>query len=310
MTPKIFLRDPWRVVVENDTGWGNRLICWDVAIRIREALGNTHEIVVLKPEFPELIHVNLPHTSLIDGPNALIDRYQNINKERYIKITNQDVESWFQNKKVDLDPTLSYETDFSFDLNSRLLNFFFKGKSNPYIEKISISDEKLKKSVSKFGSDKIGIHIRRGSGVHLTKKDLSTIPPQYQEYYLLCPECDKHYNFINDETIYNYIDELLDSNPNHKFYISIDVDEKAIEYYKIKYPEKIFTCSDFINKHKTIIQDTKLLNEIAGLKSIGKNILDFFILSNTNLILQSKHSTWSKLSQQISGTKTLTLEEI
>lgn len=310
MTPKIFLRDPWRVVVENDTGWGNRLICWDVAIRIREALGNKHDIVVLTQEFPELVHVNLPNTTLIEGPSSLLDRYQNVAPEKYIKIKNEQVQKWLVSKKIDLDPTLNYETDFSFDLNSRLLNFFFKNKPNPYIQKISISNEKLKKSVLKFGSNKIGIHIRRGSGVHLTKKDLSTIPPQYQEYYLLCPECDKHYNFINDEIIYNYIDKLLDSNPNHKFYISIDVDEKAIEYYKIKYPEKIFTCSDFINKHKSIVQDTKLLNEIAGLKSIGKNVLDFFILSNTNLLLQSKHSTWSKLSQQISGTKTLTLEEI
>lgn len=308
MTPKIFLRDPWRVVVENDTGWGNRLICWNTAIRIREALGNVHEIVTIKPEFPELTHINFPHTSLIDDSNNLISSYQSIDKENYIKITNQDVESWIQNKKIDLDPTLNYETDFSFDLNTKLLYSCFEGKYHPYTQKISINNEKLKKSVSKFGRNKIGIHIRRGNGVYLTKKDLSTIPLQYQEYYSLCLECDEHYTFISDEVIYSYIDRLLDSNPNYKFYISIDVNEKAIEYYKSKYPEKIFTCSDFINKHKIIVQDTKLLNKIVNLKSVGKNILDFFILSSTDLILQGKHSTWSQLSQQISGTKTLILE--
>jgi len=310
MNPKIFLRDPWRVVVENDTGWGNRLICWDVAIRIREVLGNKHDIVVLKQEFPELVHVNLPNTTLIEGPSSLLDRYQNVVPEGYIKIKNEQVQEWLVSKKIDLDPTLNYETDFSFDYNSKLLNSFFKEKFNPYLQNIEVLDSKLKNSIIRYGKNKIGIHIRRGSGVHLTKEDILTIPFRYRNYYTLCPECDSHYKFVSDKVIFNYIDKFLSVNPNSQFYISIDVNEKAIEYYKDIYPNKIFTCSDFISEHQNLIQDLNILKPIVNLKSIGENILDFFILSSTNLLLQSKHSTWSKLSQQISGTKTLTIEEI
>lgn len=290
---QIFLRDPWRVVIENDTGFGNRLMCWDLASYFREILGNKHDIVTLECEYPELHVVDLPHTKTISNPPILEP------------ISDYMIEKWIKTGECPLDPNKSYETDFSFDSNVFLSRYIFKSvTSQTYMKDITIKHPELKKAISNFTKNMIGIHIRRGNGVYYTDKDYKSIPSSYKKYYTPCYNCDTSYQFIRDDYFYSLIEETLSVNPQAKFYFSIDVDENSLNYYKEKYPGKIFTCMDFTYEYKDIVKESKVLDKKCDISNLGNNILDFFLLSSSRFILQSRNSTWSMLAYLISNNTT------
>jgi hypothetical protein len=284
----IFLRDPWRYVEDDDSGWGNRLICWEAAYNIGKQLDSNHVIKVLPQEFPELHLVNLISTSFTE-----------LQKITAIPIQDGQVDSWIQNNIVDLDPNLSYVTNFSF-LNSARINRSF-GINKKHIQKISIKNEQVQKYIKNTVKEFIGIHIRRGNGVYTTKQDLEEIPVEFQKYYNLCLDCGKEYVFIKDSIYFNIIDSILKDNPEALFYISIDVNEKAVDYFKTRYPDKIFTRTDIIEKNKNIFIESSFLDRYEQLTNMGYNLVDFFSLSFCKDIIESPFSSWCNMAVKISG---------
>jgi len=295
--PQILLLDPWGWVADHDTGWGNRLMAWDFVSHIRETLGAEHEILVMEKEFPEIHQTHLPHTKLVKES----DQHLISTNPSFIPITDDVVIKWYETGVLDLDPNLNYTTGYTFDILSRALNVFFgRVSSNKYILPISLKNQKLNKSVQKYSENLIGIHIRRGSGVYFSQEDWEKIPNEVKHVYDPCFECDKQYVVVHDDYIFNVIDYFLENTP-HKIYISIDVDEEAVNYYKFKYPNKIFTCRDFIMSNLKTVNSSNILDKVNKFKNIGYNLIDFFILVNCHFVLQSKNSTWSKLATDISG---------
>lgn len=291
----IFLRDPWRVVEDNDTGWGNRLRCWGVAVQLRELLGNVHEIVVLEKEFPELHLLELPYTSFVQkAPKAT-------------KIQDVHVSEWVEEKLIRLDEDTSYETDFSYDSNTILINTFFSNYTK-HFSKIKTKDARLQSALEEFSRDRIGVHIRRGNGVHLTEEDLQTIPSKYRKYYRLCPECDPYYRFYPDEKYFNFLDRALEDDKWAQIYISADVKESATKYYKDKYEGKVCTLSDFITNYSRILERADFLRKIGKLRNIGANLIDFLILANSKHIVCSKHSSWSSTAKAFYNRPSTTIE--
>jgi hypothetical protein len=284
----IFLRDPWRYVEDDDSGWGNRLICWEAAYNIVKQLDNNHVIKVLPQEFPELHLVNLISTS-----------FKKLQKVNVIPIDNKQVDNWIQNDIVNLDPNFSYVTNFSY-LNSIRINRSF-GENKKHIQKISIKNEQVQEYIKNTVKEFIGIHIRRGNGVYITKQDLKEIPVEFQKYYNSCLNCGKEYLFIKDSIYFNIIDSILKDNPKALFYISIDVNEKAVDYFKTRYPGKIFTRTDIIEKNKNVFIESSFLDRYEQLTNMGYNLVDFFSLSFCKDIIESPFSSWCSMAAKISG---------
>lgn len=297
--PQILLLDPWGWVADHDTGWGNRLMAWDFVSHIRETLGAKHEILVIEKEFPEIHQTYLPHTKLFKELNEPSLRNLNGNS-RFTPITDDIIIKWYETGVLDLDPNLSYITGYTFDIFTEALNIFFgRVSSSKYILPISLSNQKLNKAVQNYSENLIGIHIRRGSGVYFSQEDWEKIPNEVKHVYDPCFECDTHYKVVHDDHIFDIIDYFLE-NTSHKIYISIDVDEEAVNHYKFKYPNKIFTCRDFIMDNLKVVNDSNILNKVKRFKNIGYNLIDFFILTNCHFVLQSENSTWSKVAVDIS----------
>ncbi len=283
----IFLRDPWDDVENHDSGWGNRLLCWEVVNIINRSLGGNHVIKVLPKEYPELTIVDFPNTE-----------YINLKEEKLIPITSEIITGWIKNKKIEINPELSYTTSYSFKQAIDFVETFYK-KEYDLIPKLQLKNKKLDKNLRLFFKDKIGIHIRRGNGVHLDNDDKFTIPRGYMKYYRLCPECDKAYPFIRDEIYFDIIDNFLKKDKDVKFFIGIDVNEKAIEYYKEKYRNKIITCKDVIKDNKKLLEEIKFLEPRLQLADMGKIILDFFSLAYCKKIIPSPASSWSYMAIRV-----------
>ena len=289
--PKIFLRDPWDDVTNKDSGWGNRLITWLAACILNKSMGNNHIIKVLPEEFPEL--------TLINFPNTEYTTLYEINKKT-TPIVDIEVEEWIKNDKIKLNNQLSYTNAFTYGNTLDLVQAFFDPKTDTFSSvkiKNKIIHEKIKATVQ----DRTGIHIRRGSGVYLDQHDILSIPRGYMKYYTVCPKCDPDYTFIRDQIYFDIIDDLIKKDKNAKFFIGIDVDENAIEYYKTKYPGRIKTCKDIVKENKKVLNDAKFLDPRLQLKDMGYDLLDFFSLSYTKTIIHSPPSSWSYMASHIGG---------
>jgi len=298
----ILLRDPWSInnpgewVKNHDTGWGNRLIAWDFVSCIIKTLGSKHKIKISPNEFPEIKTVHFPNTSVLKGGVNLLG---SVAPPIYKAISNEDIINWGETGNLDLNPNFNYTTHYDFPTIAKysiplLENSFV----NSYIKGIKLKNKKLSNALRDYSKNLIGLHLRRGHGVHYSPTDWELIPDHVKHLYDPCFVCDKHYRIVNDTRVFEIIEYFL-QDPTHKIYISIDIDEKAIDYYKKKYPNRILTCNDFIQNHQDIIKQSNILKPIGDLTSIGFNLIDFFILAGSKFILSSKNSTWSKLAIDI-----------
>ena len=221
----ILLRDPWKDVKNKDSGWGNRLICWEAAHIINKALGGDYIIKVLPAEYPEILAVNFPNTEYYT-PNEW--------SKDLVPIENSTVLSWIEKDEITLSNDVSYVTNFDFSFSGEITGAFFNFKFD-LVRKLRFKDEALGKRLRLYFKDRIGIHIRRGRGVHMTNDDKLSIPKPYMRYYKVCTKCDKNYPFIRDEIYFNIIEDYIKKDKDAKFFIVIDINEKALIYYKEKF---------------------------------------------------------------------------
>lgn len=287
--PYIFLVDPWKMVTDIDSGWGNRLQCWEAASIIASSTDPTHTIKVLPEHYPELSQVSFPNTSYID--------LQGVNT---IPITNEDVDRWVQNKKIDLNRNLNYSIEYDFAYTDKIRSNFHN-INNDKLTDIKLLSSEINSALNKFSENKIGIHIRRGNGVYVTYRDIKSIPKEYRKFYCENTNNDRLYIFYKDSEYFKFIDQTIENNDEVKFYIGLDVDEKAIEYYKTKYPGRIYTASNVIDKIKPILEQASFLEPRLHLKKMGNILLDFFILSKCSRIIVSPYSSWSYMACRIAG---------
>ena len=287
--PYIFLVDPWKRVTDIDSGWGNRLQCWEAASIIASRIGSTHTIKVPPEDYPELSQVSLPNTGYTDS--------QGVNT---VPITNEDVDRWVQNKKIDLNNNLNYSIEYDF-VHTHKISSNFYDINNDKLTNIKLLSSEINSALNKFSENKIGIHIRRGSGVYVTTRDIKSIPKEYRKFYSEATNNDRLYTFYRDSEYFKFIDKTIENHNEVKFYIGLDVDEKAIEYYKTKYSDRIYTASDVIDKIKPILDKASFLEPRLHLKKMGNILLDFFILSKCSRIIVSPYSSWSYMACRIAG---------
>jgi hypothetical protein len=233
---------------------------------------------------------------VLEFPNTVLQN-EDINLDRETKIKNiiSDSklinQSFLSNMLDKNDFTLedrNYYVDVNFDFASHLL---WKTEStNSGASSIQFKDKKIKDIIEKETKDLVGIHIRRGRGVKYKEK-LDKIPKDILEEYIKFHKpfgentYDYYiYDYIEDDVYFKIIDESLKLNPNQKFYISHDLPDDLMEYYKNKYGDKIITRKNFY--HLIGNFEKTNLNHIV-------DCIDLISLSNTKLVIGSKQSTWS-----------------
>ena len=109
---------------------------------------------------------------------------------------------------------------------------------------------------------------------------------------------------------------------NTKFYISTDMPEEAVEYYKERFKNRVYFTSDFISKYNISSQKPdsgKYVKTIDELLSIFKkdsldnrtliNLIDWFIIANSQSILYDGSSTWSYTASKVKGTKRISFKD-
>ena len=289
--PYILLRDPWGMVTDDDSGFGNRLVCWMGAQILRANLKNNYSIKVLEKEYPETNFLHFPNTEV----------YKTLHGSDYPskKISIEDINLFTESKKLDIPNNKNYILDVPYTSFLQITDALEDSYISKFVSKIELFNQTLEHKIKEFSENKIGIHIRRGNGVNIVQLDLDSIPDGYKDFYKICPECDPVYRFVNDDNFYHIIDTFLQIYDNKEFYLSIDVDDNAVNYYKTRFKNKIFTRSDFIKNNTDTIRNSMLFEEVLGLKKIGINLIDFFILANTEFIVRDMTSSWSYLASLI-----------
>jgi len=301
----IFIRDVHRMIYDLDTGLGNRWECWQAALILCKYCGIKPDFFCLPSEFPELEHLDIPY---------LTCSYDKLpTPSNFLTITDEEIDNLIETGKINILKTPNYELDCSWDSIMKLVHFedwikdlYFGREIKKYLmditKQIKIKNTVLDNTLTAFSSNKVGIHIRRGHGIRMLQKDLDLIPKEYQKYYPKpCPECDNWYDFKPDSTYFSIMDSILEENKNVKFYLSIDIKPEAIEYYRKKYKEKIFTSLDF---YKTFnLTDTGIYKPIGNLRSIGFNLIDLFILVKCQYFVADDTSSWSRLVIKHRGKK-------
>ena len=296
----IVLRDPWREHFrDNDTGFGNRLMSYSIACVLRNKINKSAKIGIFKREFPEVEFLNIPHTVQLDEneyPIKLLEceRITNSGANQMMKGT------YNFNNEV-------YETDYTFDAINDIMRA--GNHIGSIIRSISLKNNDLLNNIKAFSKDLIGIHIRRGRGVFVTKEDLKSIPSRYREYYpnnLYFDANGKNvwgnpvYRFVRDEEVFKLIDTLPS---DKKYFVSSDIDEKAMECFKTRYKGRVLTRSNFMSKNKELLSSLNFFKPIINTTSTGYNLLDFYLLAYTKLIYQGCISTWSGCAAYVNSTK-------
>jgi hypothetical protein len=283
-----------------DTSFGNRVINWEVAYHISNILNPPYQILVENKEWPETNNfILLPNTVLV---NDLKVKSETFNKD-YIKL--DEIKSILKN---DLDIVNHNHLYFKIDYTtynmipefSDHLAILYKNKIRP-LSHIKIKNYLIDDFLKKITKDLIGIHIRRGNGVHYEKEDLIDLPEIVKSKYIAYRKSNEFggesYSYIKDSTYYEIIDNFLKLNPNQKFYLSTDLPYNLIYYFKEKYANNIITKEDLIPQivHYLPHTNDKIINDVDSL--IIDDMVDIFSLSYCKFLIKSEYSTWSDFAQ-------------
>jgi hypothetical protein len=267
-----------------DTGFCNRIFYWEGVELLNSYNNYKFKIELEKNYWPELKEmVELPNSILVNN---------NIISEDFNEITTDFIKENKDNFKLSKS---KYYPTYNFNELSYLDDYLITNNERP-ITKIKLKDIELDNKIKEFCKDKIGIHIRRGRGIIYGKKEINSLPEEVRNRYISFRKHEGEftpkyyiYEFVYDETYFSVIDMILKINPNQTFYISYDIPEKCISYFKEKYPNKIYDKTyfyEFIKKrYKTPKQHVK-------------NIVDLFCLSNTKFVFKHPMSTWSEFAHR------------
>lgn len=287
-----------------DTGFCNRVVNWEVAYYIKEKLNESHQIVLDRDHWPEVEDfIFLPNTTLKSNLKHIceVSRTKLLESEFVFNLNNE-------NYDIPKDDHLYYVFDYEKKNENNenltpklvsLLNKEYYNKIRP-LSHIKIKNYLIEDFLKDITKDVIGIHIRRGNGVTYQYDDLSSLSEvikiAYIEYRKIKRTDNCNYFYIKDEMYFNIIDNILNVNPNQKFYISTDLPYNLISYYKEKYGDNIILKEDFIGKINQFLNYTNDSMDNKSKKNTVYNMVDLFALSFCKFLIKSTSSTWSNFA--------------
>jgi len=324
----------YKIILNNDTGLCNRIFHWEALHHaVVEANDDEVHIAVQKEWWPEIELLEIPDTvaveyeptrgndwysgieqsnlylkTIFDTSNNSLELSKQMTKEFFYNLfKNKNFEKILENNHWYLDEgyiTLSSIGTDVFDYKDGdefCKKLFINNKIRP-IDKIHLKDNSVQKDITKKYQSYVGIHIRRGNGIHLTDEVIENLPAdkkeEYVEYYKNNFKIDcEAYKFINDTEYYTSIDEILKINPKQKIYISHDLTDNLIENFYEKYPKNIVTKKDirkkYYNHYKKRIPN---LDHLIKYGNILDNVLDLFIFASCGFKVLYANSTWSEFA--------------
>lgn len=261
----------------NDTGLCNRVLHWEIAYEINRKLNFKYNILVEKEYWPELDFIDLPNTVALPQSELPRDSMPLSFKRVTSILTNS---SNVPIKDTNWHSNFGYKILASFYGNT---NFFHP------LSLIKLKDSSIESHIKEKVKDVIGLHIRRNSGVAFKEEDLDTLLPEIKHQYLRFrennpPVKEDYIRYIKDDLYFSVIDDILQTNPTQKFYISCDLPYSLYSYYKNKYREAVITKED-------LLVDVEKSSVTLG------NIIDLFALSFCKFIIKSNRSSWSDFAQ-------------
>ena len=298
----------------NDTGLCNRILHWELGYYLSSELNSKYKIVIKDIHWPEATLLHLPNT-VVDY-NKFIDQEHNYND----KLTDLAFKTVFDTSRGKVYSSSEINSD-NIDLimkhpkilnknNHWYSNFGYRALANYKsiqrkdrpLRKIKLKHPFIESYIKEKTKTLVGIHIRRGNGVYLSSKDLETVPKDIRMQTLNYTTLDNEessYDFIDDNTYFNAIDQILSINPDQKFYLSYDVPTELIKYFKNKYGNLIVDKFNFYSDIYSYLENIPDIDVdfIEKYGNVLSNLIDLFSLSYTKFkILSMETSTWSRFS--------------
>lgn len=292
------------------TGFGDKLVYWCIGHYITTSIFDS-ELLIPSNIWPECLFLDLPDTKI-----SKLSSIEVVNT--YKKITLSEVVNYFKNKKnkIKFDQNENYYFNFCMKDLSKLnfpyhqCDFLFDG-----LKKIKFKNQLANQYIEKNFSDIISIHLRRGIYCNLSKsqqyiKELiinigkDNVRKYYGNEIFSSLEVTKwsRIKILPDSFYFFLIDIILKNNPKQKIYISTDVPNYLISHYFKKYPNNIVTKEQYLSEFEIFFKDTLEKSEPSeyffSLEQTISNLLDFFVLSNSKMMISCEESQWSFLSKK------------
>lgn len=286
-----------------DTGFCNRLLHWELAYLINKAKGYSYSIIVEEQYWPELKLLNIPNTKATTTKKNIYGEYTFANGAT--PISELEIHRIFKENDFVLDNKDHLYSDFGWTI----LRHIEVSKNIDIIPrpltKIQLLHKPIEELLRKSLQGVVGIHIRRNNGVYKTQEDKKSLPKEVRSkfpmtiqnknsiYYMESSD----YTFHRDDLYFNILDEMLELNPNQKFYLSCDLPYELISYYYDRYG------NNMVNKNYLINQAYDFLLTLGHSKkdfifgNVVENIVDLFSLSFCDFLIKSPASTWSEFAE-------------
>ena len=299
---------------EFDTGYGNRVQHWETLHKLQNIQGSDHSIQVEANYWQELKYVNFPGISPYpvwhskNQTQAKISKWDySVKEDSWVKLTpltDKMVDEIIDGKPNVIKENVNYYTAFSWDKVPLLLELDTKYHYLPKgSRQMHIRDSTFRGLFFKtLGTNTIGIHVRRGSGVFKTKKEMLEFSDTLKTNKLVNQENaqsrDSIYTYINNKKIISVLKELIADLNNPKFYVSTDMPLSELKIIFDNFPDTVFhTREDFIKLMPEYIRRPNDFHFDNILESIAINtVVDQAALRTCKVILGHPTSTWTRVA--------------
>lgn len=301
----------------NDTGFCNRLLHWELAYLINHRCNHKYRILVQYKLWPELDLLDLPETFLdyseINNKNDYFWNYEyevlkfktvfDVKKDKVELAKKIDIdlaEKMFNsNDFSEIQKHKHWYSDFGFRTMTKINTSWYNGERP--ISKIKLKHQALQNIIDDYTNGTVGIHLRRFNGVTLTEKDYETIPVNLRDDLKKLNKnksvVNTEYPWIPDSVYFEIIDSILKINPLQKFYLSSDLPIKYLKPFTQRYGSKIIHCHHFEREFDAYLYNANI--DVWKLKKYANailSIIDLFSLANCPFVIGNPLSTWSEFA--------------
>jgi hypothetical protein len=268
-----------------DTGLCNRIFYWEIADYINH-LNDYKFQIVLENEIYHEFENNLILPNTIFKDREKIDGNVGILFRKIDKSVNSidlgEVGKLVKNEKKLEDGSYKFRGEFF------AIDQFIDLPDYRPLSKIRIKNPEIESFITETAKDYVGIHVRRWHGVNVTPNSFDELDeklkPLYKSLFKQKDNIDLRYPFFSDVPYFKIISKILEHNPNQKIYVSHDLPDDFLMYWKTKFGDNIQFRNDFLH--------------LFDLDTIDKkNIFDLFFVGNTKFFIGSPSSTWSEFAR-------------
>lgn len=292
-----------------DTGLCNRIFHWEVAYEINKQNDFKYYILLEEKYWPENKLLDIPTTKTItniEGDPHEVEKlkfiavYDTINEKinTATPLNVDRIEKMFKEGNLKLEDKGHYYSNFGYnDLFNLYSQKDFKNLERP-LTKIKLKHRSVEESIINEMKNVVGIHIRRGNGIPYTIDDLNSLPENKRDKFALIKrniteQLHSAYSFHRDNLYFELIDNMLEINPNQKFYISTDISDEIMDYFYEKYKDNLVDKSFILNVVYDFILNSGFKKSDFVYGNVVENLVDLFCLSYTSFLVGVPKSTWS-----------------